>query len=94
MSLDQSRDAGDPDHSGLDVAVEDTALAAVEDTVLLDELMTMLSELERQVLRLRFIEDLTQLEIAKRVGLSQMHVSRMIRRAIVRLQAAAELQPP
>jgi RNA polymerase sigma-B factor len=94
ISLDQSRDADDPDDSGLDVAVEDTGFAAVEDTVVLDELMTILSEREREVLRLRFIEDLTQLEIAERVGLSQMHISRMIRGAIVRLQAAAAVQTP
>jgi RNA polymerase sigma-B factor len=94
MSLDQSRDADDPDHSGLDVAVEDPGFAAVEDTVVLDGMMIMLSELEREILRLRFIEDLTQLEIAKRVGLSQMHISRMIRRAVVRLQAAAERESP
>jgi RNA polymerase sigma-B factor len=94
ISLDQSRDADDPDHAGLDVAVEDTAFAAAEDTVVLDELMTILSEREREIMRLRFIEDLTQLEIAERMGLSQMHISRMIRSVIVRLQAAAEVESP
>jgi RNA polymerase sigma-B factor len=89
VSLDQSRDAEDPDACGLDVAVEETGFAAVEDAVVLDELMAVLSDRERAILRLRFIEDLTQVEIAERVGLSQMHISRMIRSAVVRLQAAA-----
>jgi RNA polymerase sigma-B factor len=42
------------------------------------------------VLRLRFVEDLTQSKIADQVGYSQMHVSRIIRRALDRLRAAAE----
>jgi RNA polymerase sigma-B factor len=42
------------------------------------------------VLRLRFGEDLTQSEIGARVGVSQMHVSRLIRQAVARLRAAAE----
>ena len=50
----------------------------------------MLSELEREVLRLRFVEDLTQSKIAEQVGYSQMHVSRILRRALDRVRAAAE----
>jgi RNA polymerase sigma-B factor len=38
---------------------------------------------------MRFSEDLSQSEIARRVGVSQMHVSRMLRRAVERLQAVA-----
>jgi len=45
---------------------------------------------DRVVLHLRFVEDLTQAEIAERVGVSQMHVSRLIRRALERLRAVAE----
>ncbi len=47
---------------------------------------------EQTILHLRFIEDLTQSEIAERVGLSQMHVSRLLRRSLERLSAAAERQ--
>jgi RNA polymerase sigma-B factor len=43
---------------------------------------------EREILRLRFVEDLTQSEIAARVGVSQMHVSRLLRRALDRLGEA------
>jgi RNA polymerase sigma-B factor len=51
--------------------------------------MRVLSDREREVLRLRFAEDLTQAEIGQRVGVSQMHVSRIIRQAIASLREAA-----
>jgi RNA polymerase sigma-B factor len=44
---------------------------------------------ERVILHLRFVEDLTLGEIAGRVGISQMHVSRLVRRSLSRLEAAA-----
>jgi RNA polymerase sigma-B factor len=48
-----------------------------------------LPELERTVLKLRFSSDLTQQEIGERIGYSQMHVSRLLRRALNRVEAAA-----
>jgi RNA polymerase sigma-B factor len=47
-----------------------------------------LSELERQVVALRFADGLTQREIAQKIGYSQMHVSRLLRRALQRLISA------
>ena len=44
---------------------------------------------DREILRLRFREDLTQQEIADRIGISQMHVSRILRQTIAVLQARA-----
>jgi RNA polymerase sigma-B factor len=44
---------------------------------------------EREILRLRFMEDLNQAEIGERVGISQMHVSRLLRRSLNRLNAVA-----
>ncbi len=44
---------------------------------------------ERRILHLRFVEDLTQVQIAERIGISQMHVSRLLRRALDSLQQAA-----
>ena len=44
---------------------------------------------DREVLRLRFAEDLTQTEIGERVGVSQMHVSRIIRHALAQLRTVA-----
>jgi RNA polymerase sigma-B factor len=52
--------------------------------------MSVLSDREREILRLRFAEDLTQSEIGARVGISQMHVSRLIRQAVERLREAAK----
>jgi RNA polymerase sigma-B factor len=49
-----------------------------------------LPERERLILKLRFIDDLTQSEIAAEVGVSQMHVSRLLRRSLERLKVAAE----
>ena len=45
-----------------------------------------LPERERQILYLRFGEDLTQTEIAERVGVSQMQVSRLLRKSLQRLR--------
>ena len=45
---------------------------------------------EQAILKLRFVDDLTQAEIADRVGISQMHVSRLIRRALGQLSEAVE----
>ena len=45
---------------------------------------------EQLILKLRFIDDLNQAEIADQVGISQMHVSRLLRRSLARLAAAGE----
>ena len=46
---------------------------------------------EQAILKLRFVDDLKQSEIAERVGISQMHVSRLLRRSLHRLGRAAEI---
>ena len=61
-----------------------------EQAATLERLLTVLDDREREIVRLRFAEDLTQLEIGARVGVSQMHVSRMIRQIVDRLREAAE----
>src|SRR4051794_29255558 len=67
----------------------DEDLARVEDAVWIEQLAGALSPREREILRLRFVEDLVQREIAERVGLSQMHVSRVLRQALAHLAEAA-----
>ena len=47
-----------------------------------DHLLSTLSERDRTIVTLRFFENLTQSEIAERVGISQMHVSRLLARAL------------
>ena len=48
-----------------------------------------LTETERKVLGLRLVQDLTQREISQRIGCSQMHVSRVLRRSMIHLEAAS-----
>jgi len=59
----------------------------VEDLLLLPELVDGLPEPEREIVILRFFHDLDQYDIAARVGCSQMHVSRLLRRALGRLRS-------
>jgi RNA polymerase sigma-B factor len=58
-----------------------------EDLLALPGLVAALPELEREVIVLRFFQDLDQYEIAARVGFSQMHVSRLQRRALARMRS-------
>jgi RNA polymerase sigma-B factor len=67
----------------------DAGIDRVEDAVWIEQLAGELSPREREVLRLRFVEDLVQREIASRVGVSQMHVSRILRDALAHLADAA-----
>ena len=86
ISLDQPID--DEGHSSEDrVGIEDPNFSLVEDKEEIREAVSELNSVERRVLRLRFIEDMTQSEIADRIGYSQMHVSRLLRRSLERLEA-------
>jgi RNA polymerase sigma-B factor len=68
------------------VGDEDKGFDLVEGRIALDEALPHLDERERLVLRLRFAEDMTQSQIADRIGHSQMHVSRILRRALARIR--------
>lgn len=68
----------------------DPAYETVEYGEAIARTLALLPERERTILNLRFVEDLTQSEIAQRVGISQMHVSRLLRRA---LEAVREQVP-
>lgn len=69
------------------IGAEDTAMELVEDVHTLAPLLALLSERDRRLLHLRFVEELTQAEIGERLGCSQMHVSRLITRLIARLRS-------
>ncbi|MGZ8648741.1 MAG: SigB/SigF/SigG family RNA polymerase sigma factor [Solirubrobacteraceae bacterium] len=95
VSLDRPR--GDEEDEGKLVdalGTEDHGFAVAEDSATVQRLMRVLTEREREVLRLRFEEDLTQSEIGIRVGVSQMHVSRLIRQSVARLRETAEEDGP
>jgi RNA polymerase sigma-B factor len=58
----------------------------IEHRVVIEHALESLPEREQTILRLRFFEDLTQTEIAERVGVSQMHVSRLLARSLASLR--------
>jgi RNA polymerase sigma-B factor len=70
------------------IGTEDAALELVEDFHSLAPLIAELDERERLILHMRFVEECTQAEIGKRLGISQMHVSRLLNRLLARLRAA------
>jgi RNA polymerase sigma-B factor len=91
-SLDAPRatdDAAGPT-LGDTLAIDDDRLERAEHRATLARLMQRIPMRDRQILHLRFAEDLTQAEIGERIGLSQMQVSRIIRRALACLQVGAE----
>lgn len=67
----------------------DDGFARAEQRVLAEQLGRGLCERDREILRLRFEEDMTQSEIGAMLGVSQMQVSRLIRSALERLRAVA-----
>ena len=96
QSQDARRTRSLDEPTGEDVTLADTIgsrdpeIGRAEIRVLLDDAFDVLSERDREVLRLRFAEDLTQTEISRRVGVSQMQVSRIIRQSLVVLRADIE----
>jgi RNA polymerase sigma-B factor len=89
VSLDRPREDDEEESAGIVLGIEDPGFGVAEDSATVERLMRVLTDREREVLRLRFAEDLTQAEIGERVGVSQMHVSRIIRQAVNRLREAA-----
>ncbi|MFF8683395.1 RNA polymerase sigma factor SigF [Streptomyces sp. CA-100214] len=68
------------------IGVEEDGLRLVEDFHSLAPLMAELSERDRRIIHMRFVEEATQAEIGAELGCSQMHVSRLIKRIITRLR--------
>ncbi|HEX2302285.1 MAG TPA: SigB/SigF/SigG family RNA polymerase sigma factor, partial [Gaiella sp.] len=68
----------------------DEAFAEVENSVVVEVGLAALDERERRIVELRFFEGLTQSEIAARIGISQMHVSRLLRRALHTMRGRLE----
>jgi RNA polymerase sigma-B factor len=68
---------------------EESGLDEVEQRALLAPLVATLPKREQMILHLRFWRGMTQSEIAQRLGISQMHVSRLLARSLARLREAA-----
>jgi RNA polymerase sigma-B factor len=84
--LDASDDPEDDELDRAAVASEEPGYAVAEASATLAPLLARLTPTERTMVRLRFDQDLTQSEIAARLGCSQMHVSRHLRAALTYLQ--------
>jgi RNA polymerase sigma-B factor len=83
VSLDTSPGSEDDDETwAQSIGAEDPGYDLVEWGAALAPAMRALPERERLILYMRFVKDMTQSEIAERIGISQMHVSRLIRKAL------------
>lgn len=80
----------DTDGSGLTFAdrfgSEDAALETVENRAALKPLLTRLTVRERRIITMRFFDGMSQAQIAAELGISQMHVSRLLTRSLARLR--------
>ncbi|MFI6682829.1 RNA polymerase sigma factor SigF [Streptomyces sp. NPDC050485] len=71
---------------------EDPALAGVEHRDLVRHLLVQLPEREQRILMLRYYSNLTQSQISQELGVSQMHVSRLLARSFARLRSANRIE--
>lgn len=91
-------DAGmDGDDSGTDrqaaLATDDKSFEHSENQQIIAELLTELAPREREIVRLRFFEEKSQQEIADEVGVSQMHVSRLLKKSFEQMRQAMLSDP-
>ena len=82
----------DNDTMAAHLGAEDPELIDVEHRAALSPLIAKLPAREQKILQLRFFGGLTQSEIASRLGISQMHVSRLLARSLAQLRVAATEQ--
>lgn len=85
VSLDAPFD-DEEDSPRLTLVSDDPHFGRLEESDMVRPAMRVLPEREQQIVALRFAEDLSQNEIASRIGISQMHVSRLLRGALDRMQ--------
>ncbi len=91
-----SIDAPDPDSGGSaadGLGEAEGGYGSFEDADLVGRLLDRLSERERRIVELRFFEELSQREIAEQVGVSQMHVSRLLARALEAMRTSEAVEP-
>ncbi len=86
VTLDRPSRDDEDDAPRISVGTDEPGFARVDDTVAFDALLDQLPERERTIVLLRFRDDLLQREIAVRVGVSQMQVSRSLTRAVATLR--------
>ena len=88
VSLDATSRADEDDDGPVHVVgTDDPAYEVVEHAATIEPAMRALPEREQAILHMRFVLDMTQSQIAERIGISQMHVSRLIRKALESMRA-------
>ncbi len=93
LSLDATDNSEDGSPSLLEaVGVDDEAMANVEIRESIKPLLDRLDAREKKILLLRFFRNMTQSQIAEEIGVSQMHVSRLLSRTLQRLRTALETE--
>ncbi len=92
-SLDISHDEGGPAMAE-QLGVTDAAIARAAGWAAVDQAMERLADRERELVRLRYFDDLSQRQIAEHVGISQMHVSRLLRQSIDTMRDALGVPEP
>ncbi|MGW0912512.1 SigB/SigF/SigG family RNA polymerase sigma factor [Streptomyces sp. NPDC002784] len=87
-SLDAAINSSEDGETALQdfIGTEDAALDLVEDLHCLAPMIAELDERDRKIIHWRFVEELTQAQIAEHLGISQMHVSRLLSRLLARLR--------
>ncbi len=84
-------DAGDDDDGAASVTsrlgIDDPAFEAIDDRETLRPLLEQLPERERRIILLRFFHNMSQTQIAEELGMSQMHVSRLLARSLTQLRS-------
>jgi RNA polymerase sigma-B factor len=92
-SLEAAQEGGDGAPGLVDrLGYEDPALTGVEHRDLVRHLLVQLPERERRILLLRYFANLTQSQISAELGVSQMHVSRLLSRSFARLRSANQIE--
>lgn len=92
--LVSAQDDDDGRREAIALKTDDENLAGADDRMLVRQLLETLPERERMIVELRFYAGLSQSEIAERVGVSQVHVSRLLRSSLAALQRAAGDRSP
>lgn len=91
LSLDASDDSDDGTSSMFDaIGVEDAGLEHVEIRESIKPLLDRLEPREKKILLLRFFKNMTQSQIAEEIGVSQMHVSRLLNRTLEQLRSSLQ----
>ncbi len=85
-SLDRPAPGEEDRRSDLAALDGDAGFVAIEQRSLVQDLLGSLPERERRILELRFFQEMSQTEIAAEMGISQMHVSRLLRRTVEQLR--------